>query len=271
MRLIELLSLFVALIFLSHFAAAQPFGLLTLEEIYAIAVILLVIFAIAIAAGWRARVGIPTGMIIFGMIVLLLVVLPFFVKIPEKVLIPERWKLTKLPDFWVKGMAYIGLPKEWGYVPAFIYLVILPFAAIFAVTWGFLRQLRIFEDKVVRVLSLLITFATIPLGILTKMVYFYLGISGFVAISTFIVTFVLGVVLVGVRKVSVYELKLKSLRTLRKQLGDVYKQIEELRKQHAKAIEEGRLEDAMKLLEKINRLESVKRGLEREIRELPTS
>jgi hypothetical protein len=234
---LELLGFILTIIFLSNFVTAQVIDL-TAEELYAIAVILLVIVAIAIAAGWRVKVGIPTGMIVFGLIVLLLVIFPFIAKIPEKVVIPENWKLAKLPDFFVKGMVYLGLPKEWGYVPAFIYLVLLPFTAIFAVTWGFLRQLGIFEEKVIRVLSLLIAFSTIPLGILTKVVYFYLGISGFLAISTFVVTFMLGLFLLAFRKVSVYELKTTSIRALRKRLGDLYKQYtkieEELAKERAK-------------------------------------
>jgi hypothetical protein len=245
-----LLNFLLMLTFLSNLAIAQG---LTAEEIYAISVILLVIVAIIIAAGWKMRVRFPASLVIFGLIVLFLVVLPFFVKIPEEAIIPKTWKLTKLPEFMVRGMTYLGFPRDWGYVPAFIYLVIIPFAAILAIVWGFLNQLRIFDKKVVRVLSLLIAFSTIPVGIFSKMVYFYFAISGFIGISAFVAVFVLGTILIGTRGVGVQYAAVESIRTLNETLlalrREYDKLAEQLRKENLTPEQVKQINDKMYALE----------------------
>ena len=92
----------------------------------------------------------------------------------------------------------MGLPAEWGYVPAIIYLFILPFAGIYTIVWAFLETLKIFKQKNInRTLALIITFLTIPVGLFVKMVWVLFSFMGAWSVAIFTATFVVGIFFKG--------------------------------------------------------------------------
>jgi hypothetical membrane protein len=118
---------------------------------------------------------------------------------PSYAEIPESFKVYKLPDVAGRVFEMLGLPSDWSYVPAIIYLFILPFAGIYVIVWAFLTLIGIFPQKNVnRVLAFLITFLTIPIGFFVKMVWLLFSVIGAWSVAVFAITFIIGVFLRGV-------------------------------------------------------------------------
>jgi hypothetical protein len=124
-----------------------------------------------------------------------------------------------------------GLPSEWSYVPAIIYLFILPFAGIYVIVWAFLTMLGIFpQPNVNRVLAFLITFLTIPVGVFVKMVWLLFSVMGAWSVAVFAITFIAGVFLRGAKVVGKEYVGFKQLVDVRKaRLKDAAKEIEALK------------------------------------------
>ena len=203
--------LFLSFLLLSNLASAQ---VISSDEIYGLIAILLVIGMILIAAGFspKTTTTFPIGLLVFIIIVIVLVIIPIVLpsfmgeKILEKEIIKENWKLAPLPSWLSKVLIYLGIPSSWFYVPAFIYLFIFPFVSVFVIIYGFLKQLKIFVtpegEKIIRILALLFSLSILPTGFFARIVYYYFAISAFFGVGTFIAMFVLGVILLGGRKVT---------------------------------------------------------------------
>ncbi|MEM5855682.1 MAG: hypothetical protein QXG39_07840 [Candidatus Aenigmatarchaeota archaeon] len=143
----------------------------------------------------------PIGVIFFLILVVLLFIIPQFVKFPDYMVIPEDFKKEtwKLPPGSEKALSLIGLPEDWAYVPAIIYLFILPFAAIYTLVWAFLTSIKVFEGaaNVNRILAFIISFITIPLGWFVKIVWVLFSFMGIWSIVIFAATFILGIFFKG--------------------------------------------------------------------------
>jgi hypothetical protein len=141
--------------------------------------------------------GMPWGSIALLIAVALVFIIPQFVPYPTYLEVPENFKVYPLPSYAVDAFAMIGLPREWtSYVPAIIYMFILPFAGIFALVWAFLASLNIFTNvgpNVNRILALIITFITIPVGWFIRMVWVLFSFMGAWSVAVFAVTFIAGV------------------------------------------------------------------------------
>jgi|GEM_PF-1441267 hypothetical protein len=141
--------------------------------------------------------GMPWGSIALLIAVALVFIIPQFVPYPTYLEVPENFKVYPLPSYAVDVFAMLGLPREWtSYVPAIIYMFILPFAGIFALVWAFLASLNIFTNvgpNVNRILALIITFITIPVGWFTRMVWVLFSFMGAWSVAVFAVTFIAGV------------------------------------------------------------------------------
>ena len=138
--------------------------------------------------------GIPSGLILFLILIVLFFVIPQFVPFPQYLEVPESFRYQPLPEAAKDALQLIGLPREWGYVPAIIYLFILPFAAIYTLVWAFLVTLGIFpQPNVNRILALIVAFMTIPMGWFTKIVWVLFSFMGAWSVAVFAATFVLGI------------------------------------------------------------------------------
>jgi MFS family permease len=144
--------------------------------------------------------GASLPMIAFFILILLAFALPQFVTFPDYVkTVPESFKLWELPPAAKTALELIAIPREWGYVPAILYYFILPFAAIYTLVWAFLQLLGIFPlGNVNRILALIITFMTIPMGWFVKMVWALFSFMGAWSVAVFAATFVAGIFFRGI-------------------------------------------------------------------------
>jgi hypothetical protein len=150
---------------------------------------------------------------------------------PSYAQIPESFKFYKLEEPAPTLLGMLGLPSDWSYLPALIYLFILPFAGIYVIVWSFLTMLGIFPQKNVnRVLAFLITFLTIPVGVFVKMVWLLFSVMGAWSVAVFAIVFIAGIFLRGTQIVTKEYVAYKQLVDVRKaRLKDAAKTIEALK------------------------------------------
>lgn len=172
------------------------------SQLYGVIFILVFIF-ILLAIGGVLKMpragGSWLALLVFLIIVIIFFLLPQYVKYPAYLEVPANFKIYPLPSFASATLRMLGLPAEWMYIPAMIYLFILPFAGIYTVVWAFLQSLDLFTGmkNVHRVLAFIITFITLPMGWFVKMVWILFGLMGGWAIAVFAAMFILGAVFRG--------------------------------------------------------------------------
>ena len=199
------------------------------------AIFILVFILILLALGGilpKLRGGFPIGLIAFLVLIVLLFVIPYFVKFPQYLEVPPSFQQWEFPEPAKDALQLIGLPRDWGYVPAIIYLFILPFAAIYTLVWAFLASLGIFpQANVNRILAFIIAFLTIPIGWFTQMVWVLFSFLGAWSVAVFAATFILGIFFRGagmaVKEHAEYR---KYIQMGKKGLGEVVRRLEEARK-----------------------------------------
>lgn len=147
---------------------------------------------------------ISPGLIAFLVLIVLFFVIPQFVKFPDyKKEVPADFQAYPLPPGSDTALQLIGLPASWAFLPAIIYLFILPFAAIYTLVWAFLVSLQIFpQSNINRILALIVTFMTIPMQWFTNMVWILFSFMGAWSIAIFAGTFILGIFFRGARNCS---------------------------------------------------------------------
>jgi hypothetical protein len=201
----ELISLLILLVLLAGPTFAQDI-LTTISSILTpfIGVIFILIFIlILLAVGGvlpKPKGRLPFGLIAFFVLIILLFIIPQFIEYPQYLEVPESFKYWELPPAAKDALQLIGLPREWGWVPAILYLFVLPFAAIYTLVWAFLWSLEIFPknlSNVNRILALIITFMTIPIGWFTKIVWVLFSFMGIWSVVIFAAVFILGVFFKG--------------------------------------------------------------------------
>jgi hypothetical protein len=142
------------------------------------------------------------GLILYSTLLVLLFILPLFIPYPTILEVPENMKVSPLPPLAANFFLMLGLPKEWMYVPAIIYLFILPFAAIYTLVWAFLQMLEVFthvSPNINRVLAFIIAFLTIPMGWFVKTVWVLFSFMGIFTVVVFTAIFLIGVFFRGFR------------------------------------------------------------------------
>ena len=151
----------------------------------------------------RPTGGAPWFLIFFIALIILLFVIPQLIPYPQYLEVPANFKIAPLPSFASQVFTMLGLPIDWMYVPAIIYLFILPFAAIYTLVWAFLQSLGIFANvppSVNRVLAFIIAFLTIPMGWFVKLVWLLFSFMGAWSVVIFAATFIVGVFFRGYGK-----------------------------------------------------------------------
>jgi hypothetical protein len=166
-----------------------------------IAVFILILLALGGVIKRPKRVGArrPIGFtILFIGLIIVLFILPLYMIYPQNLEVPASFKQVSLPDEASQFLKMLGLPDEWMYLPAIIYLFILPFAAIYTLVWAFLQTIGIFntlpnQSQISRILAFIIAFLTIPVGWFVKIVWALFAFMGGFSVIIFAATFVLGI------------------------------------------------------------------------------
>jgi len=201
------LILFYSLLFSLAFAqSANDFNSLIGGLVSVVFIVIFVIILLILGGVIKKPTGggIPGFLIMFIVLVILLFVIPMFVPYPQYLEVPANFKIIPLPSYAAQIFMMLGLPEEWMYVPAIIYLFILPFAAIYTLVWAFLQSLLIFTNvpsSVNRVLAFIVAFLTIPFGWFVKIVWVLFSFMGAWSVVIFVATFVIGVFFRGYGKV----------------------------------------------------------------------
>jgi hypothetical protein len=237
MRKIVLAFLLALLAFQPIALAQVDFGKVVADFFGVILIIAIIIVLLALGE----VLHLPKGIGHWGTIVILLILVflvPYILVtyfsqyFPSYAEIPESFKYYKLGEPASTFFRMLGLPSEWSYVPAIIYLFILPFAGIYVIVWSFLTMLGIFPQKNVnRVLAFLITFLTIPIGFFVKMVWLLFSVMGAWSVAVFAITFIVGIFLRGAGFVSKeYAEYKKYIQTSKKGMSELIKKLEEAKK-----------------------------------------
>jgi hypothetical protein len=210
-----LLSSFLSILLLANIVSAQidynsilgtiSYYLIQFSGlIFILIFILILLFVGGVIKLPRLGGGFSLGVLVFIILLVLVFFIPQFITFPDYLIqIPPSFMYWPLPPLAVQALMFIGLPPTWGWVPAIIYLFIIPFAAIFTLVWAFLSMLGIFKEKNInRVLAFLITFLTIPIGWFIKMVWALFAFMGIWSVAVFAATFIIGVFFRGAGVVS---------------------------------------------------------------------
>ncbi|MEM5828350.1 MAG: hypothetical protein QW197_02500 [Candidatus Aenigmatarchaeota archaeon] len=186
------------------------------QTIIALSIILAIVFILFYLYGKRPKIkgGLDWGIIIYSLLIIIVFVIPVLQRIGVIKIFPDTideafaanpafaqsyqksFMLQKLPEPVCSVFKYLAVDERIAcYMPAFLYFFLLPFAAIYAITWAFLHQLKIFEDLTERlsgVLAFIIAFMTLPMGIFMIMLAIWFSFLGAFSIAIFVVMFLSG-------------------------------------------------------------------------------
>jgi hypothetical protein len=195
----EILMLLIALLTF-NIVVAQDVNIVSnlLPSLIGVIFILVFILILLMIGGVikKPAAGIPGSLIVFTLLIIAFFIIPQFVPYPAYLEVPQNFKISPLPSYAASVFMMLGLPSEWMYVPAIIYLFILPFAAIYTLAWAFLQSLEIFTNvpsSINRVLAFIIAFLTIPIGWFVKIVWVLFSFMGAWSVVIFAITFIAGV------------------------------------------------------------------------------
>ncbi|MEM0480736.1 MAG: hypothetical protein QXQ14_00915 [Candidatus Aenigmatarchaeota archaeon] len=196
-----------------------------------IPVIIVILILLWLGGVFKAPGGrFPLAPILYVLLIVIIFVLPLLQRLGYIKIFPDtissetlkQWgfpQQNKLPDFACKVLTGLTLQEEIAcYVPELIFFFILPFAAIFAITWAFLKMLNIFEnvpnaDNIYRLLAFIIAFMTIPMGIFMILIATWFSFLGAFSIAVFVAMFIAGVFFrgYGYIRAEAYGVALKTL------------------------------------------------------------
>jgi hypothetical protein len=104
-------------------------------------------------------------------------------------------KPCNLPGAVCSFGAAIGFPAGWLRTDTFIWYCFIPLAGVWMIIFGFLDKIRIFKGSINAVLSFLIAFSMIPLGIFVLIVSLLFSIMGVYSVFLFVGLFFIGTIL----------------------------------------------------------------------------
>jgi hypothetical protein len=104
-------------------------------------------------------------------------------------------KPCNLPGAVCSFGAAIGFPAGWLRTDTFIWYCFIPLAGVWMIIFGFLDKIRIFKGSINAVLSFLIAFSMIPLGIFVLIVALLFSIMGVYSVFLFVGLFFIGTIL----------------------------------------------------------------------------
>lgn len=183
---------------------------------------------------------------------------------------PVNWEI-----YSIKNMVKVIIPgvrDEWLAFPDFIYFVVFPFVAAWAVIYGIMEEIHIFRTArfAHKVVSFVMAAMLLPSGWLLVIVNWLYMIDAWVALVTFGLVFLAGTIFwgygtfVGVRSEHWDQGRYKSLhRGVRNEIIDTKTKIYQLKEEIAKNKNISKNSAEIdKLYEKLTELESKKKALE---------
>ena len=217
----------IALLFSISYSQTNELVATIISVIFILAVII-TLLALAGVFKVRAIGGNLVVSLLYGIIILVVFILPLLQRLGYIHIFPDRidgetlkkWgfpQSNRFPESVCSVLKMLTLQEEIGcYMPEFLFLVILPFAAIFAIAYGFLWTLRIFrnvpnEAGINRLLAFIIAFSTIPMGTFMILVAFWFSFMGGFSVAVFVAMFVLGIFFRGYEFVTKEYLKAKEV------------------------------------------------------------
>ncbi|MEM5790433.1 MAG: hypothetical protein QXP77_00015 [Candidatus Aenigmatarchaeota archaeon] len=108
--------------------------------------------------------------------------------------VPTDWQKHPLQDPFDKILSFLGIPDSWLYLPAVLYLFIVPLLTILAIVEGFMGVFKEIFGKWTHIIAGGITLMTIPFGIFTRIVQSMFAAMGLYSIGAFAFLFVFGVI-----------------------------------------------------------------------------
>lgn len=223
--LIWLCLLFISINSLA-FAQDENIGKQLSEAIISIVVIVIIILVLLYLGGllkFRGGgiIGRNLPLLFYMFLIIIIFILPFverlgiinifpdnlddfFYEDKEKKQVKDEYKgyvISPLPQPVCKVFMHLNISEIAAcYMPAFIYFFILPFAAIYAITWAFLKQLKIFEGlgrPLEALIAFIIAFMTLPMGTFLLFVAMWFSFTGVFSIAIFVAMVIAGVFLRG--------------------------------------------------------------------------
>lgn len=127
-----------------------------------------------------------------------------------------------------KAFIWLGFPENWLEGNSILYYGFIPFLGIWMIVYGFLELIRIFDDNkpLYTILSFIIAFSTIPLGIFVMLVGMIFSVMGIFSVFAFALLFFVGIAAITWRKFSGYSATFGNVNILRRSVN-TNKQLQE--------------------------------------------
>jgi len=193
------------------------------NTIISVGIIVVVIMILLYLGGvWKPGKGtlkIPWGLVIYIILIIVIFVLPILQRIGMIKIFPDTldeafqsnpdfyetyqksFMMQRLPSPICNVFKYLAIDERIAcYMPAFLYFFLIPFVAIYAITWGFLTQIQIFSGETKRLnplIAFIIAFMTLPMGVFLILLAFWFSVLGAFSIAVFVAMFLAGVFLRG--------------------------------------------------------------------------
>ena len=141
------------------------------------------------------------------MILVLVALIITAIIVDKEYQLPSNFKQKPIRGIFSDILLFLGIPGDWLFVPAIIYLFFVPFIGIFVIVYGFLGEMRIFpaNPRINIVLALVFAFATIPIGAFVKLVSLMFSVLGIYSVGAFGLLFFFGVIYVIIARMGGWE------------------------------------------------------------------
>ncbi|MCD6226352.1 MAG: hypothetical protein J7J93_00965 [Candidatus Aenigmarchaeota archaeon] len=170
-------------------------------------------------------------------------------------------------SFWsTKYLANLfGLESSWLVMPDFLWKLLMPFIAIWAIVLGFLKQIKILpeSEKLEIIISFTMAFLTLPSRIFVVFVGFFAGLSAALAVTVYFCMFIVGVVFYGFRFWRRENLSNEILKAYYKRKNNLEKELDDVRKDIKKEYEKDKIDE-----HKIENLTKKEKELVNELKKL---
>jgi len=266
MKKLALLFFTLALLLIPQIAFAQTVTIGGIE--ISIAVLTLIIFALIVIFMF---VGVkfggtkfPIGIILFALFIVLIFFLPWLTGVAFEV--PSDWQVYPFPQIVIDVLSIIGFPSLWLYMPAFLYLILIPFSVIFIIVYAFLKEMNIFptSKNIPRTLAFLITFLTVPFGFFAKFITVIFAVFiGLYAVGLFAAMFILGAFFMAYGGVRRKYSEADLVRSIDSDINDLNRQIAQLEK----AVKTGEVSDVAKAEDALMKMRMRRDALRSQLRE----
>lgn len=108
----------------------------------------------------------------------------------------SNWRTFAIPQPYSNILQILGVPADWLFAPAIVYLFVLPFLVILTINYGFLNKMEIFGPDANLIIAVAMSYMTIPFGIFVKFVAVTFSVLSAYSVISFAGLFIFGVIYV---------------------------------------------------------------------------